>query len=102
MTYKVIATAEAGREWNEAADRYEGRDSGVGSRFDDELQAFLRTLAQDPERFQLATKLARKAKMPKPWPYSVYYAVSMELQTVIILAIWHGARNPIRLYQRLK
>ena len=55
MTFSVIAEAEARREWNEAVDWYEERETGAGWRFDDELEAFLQTLAQDPERFRLAT-----------------------------------------------
>jgi hypothetical protein len=32
MTFKVIADAEAKLEWNEAVDRYEERETGVGLR----------------------------------------------------------------------
>ena len=39
MTFSVIAEAEARREWNEAVDWYEERETGAGWRFDDELQA---------------------------------------------------------------
>ncbi len=102
MTFRVIAEAEAKREWNEAVDWYEARETGVGWRFDDELQAFLQTLARDPECFRLATSLTRKAKMPKPWPYSVYFTVNRQQREVKVLAIWHGARNPAELRRRLK
>jgi plasmid stabilization system protein ParE len=102
MTFKVIAEAEAKREWNDAVDWYESREPGVGWRFDDELQAFLQTLAHNPERFPRATPLTRKAKVPDPWPYSVYFTVNNECREVKILAVWHGARNPAELRRRLK
>ena len=102
MTFKVIADAEAKLEWNEAVDRYEERETGVGLRFDDELQMFLQSLAQDPERFRPATTLTRKAKMPEPWPYSIYFTVNFEHREVKVLAVWHGARNPAELRRRLK
>ena len=102
MTFNVIADAEAKREWNEAVDWYEERETGVGWRFDDELQAFLQTLFQDPERFRLATTLTRKARMPEPWPYSIYFTVNTEHREVKILAVWHGSRNPAELRRRLK
>jgi hypothetical protein len=38
MTFKVIAEADAKREWNEAVDWYEDCEVGVGLRFDDELR----------------------------------------------------------------
>ncbi len=102
MTFKVIAESEAKREWNEAVDWYEEREPGVGLRFDDDLRTFLQTLAQSPERFQLFTRLTRKAKVPSPWPHSVYFTISREHREVRVLAIWHGARNPAELRQRLK
>jgi plasmid stabilization system protein ParE len=102
MTFQVIAEAEAKREWNEAVDWYEGREKGVGWRFNDELQIFLSGLAHGPERFKLVTALTRRAKMPKPWPYSIYFAVNQHHREVKILAIWHGARNPAELRRRLK
>jgi plasmid stabilization system protein ParE len=102
MTFKVIAEAEAELEWNEAVDWYEGREPGVGLRFDDELRKFLQTLARDPERFRLATRLTRKAKVPGPWPYSVYFTVNHEQREVKVLAVWHGSRHPAELRRRLK
>ena len=102
MTFKVIAEAEAKREWNEAVDWYEASETGVGWRFDDELQAFLHTLAYNPERFRLAGRLTHKAKMPEPWPYSIYFTVDTAHREVKILAVWHGARNPAELRRRLK
>ena len=102
MTFKVIADAEAKLEWNEAVDRYEERETGVGLRFDDALRTFLQTLAQDPERFRRATALTRKAKMPEPWPYSIYFTVNIPHREVKVLAVWHGARNPAALRGRLE
>jgi plasmid stabilization system protein ParE len=102
MTFKVIAEAEARREWNEAVDWYEDREPGVGLRFDDALRTFLQTLAQNPERFHIFTRLTHKAKVPPPWPYAVYFTVNAEHREVKVLAIWHGARNPAELRRRLK
>jgi plasmid stabilization system protein ParE len=102
VTFKVIAEAEAKLEWNEAVDWYEKREPGVGLRFDDAVRAFLQTLARDPERFRFATRLTRKAKLPRPWPFSVYYTINEEFREVKVLAIWHGKRNPAELRPRLK
>jgi plasmid stabilization system protein ParE len=102
MTFRVIAEAQAGREWNDAVDWYETRQPGIGLRFDDALRTFLQTLSQNPERFRLCTKLTHKARVPKPWPYSVYFTVSTEHGEVKVLAVWHDARNPSELERRLK
>jgi len=102
MTFKVIAEAAAKKDWNEAVDWYEGREPGVGLRLDDEIRAFLQTLDRQPERFPHATRLTYKAKMPRPWPFSVYFTINTEFREVKVLAIWHGARNPAQLRRRLK
>lgn len=102
MTFKVIAEAQAKREWNEAVDWYEDQQSGVGLRFDNALRTFLNTLSQNPERFRLYTRLTHKAKVPRPWPYSVYFTISTTHREVKVLAIWHDARNPVELRRRLK
>ncbi len=102
MTFKVIADGQAKLEWNEAVDWYEQRERGIGLQFDDELRRFLQTLARNPERFRLATRLTRKARMPEPWPYSIYFTINQEHREVKVLAIWHGSRNPVELRRRLK
>ena len=102
MTFKVIAEAAAKKDWNEAVAWYEKREPGVGLRFDDALRTFLHTLSREPERFPLATRLTRKAKIPRPWPYSAYFVINTEFREVKVLAIWHGARKPSALRRRLK
>jgi plasmid stabilization system protein ParE len=102
MRFKVIAEAEAKRDWHEAVLWYEGREAGAGLRLDDAIRNFLQTLSRQPERFRLATRLTRKAKIPSPWPYSVYFVINTEFREVKVLAIWHGARNPAELRRRLK
>lgn len=102
MTFKVIAEAEAKRDWNEAVEWYEGREHGVGLQLDDAIRDFLQTLSREPELFRFATRLTRKAKIPAPWPYSVYFVINTEFREVKVLAIWHGARNPAELRRRLR
>jgi len=96
MTFKVIAEAEAKRDWNDL------RQPGVGLRFDGAIRTFLQTLANQPDRFRLATRLTRLARMPKPWPYLVYLTINREFREVKVLSIWHCKRNPAELRKRLK
>jgi plasmid stabilization system protein ParE len=102
MTFRVVIEGEAEQEFAEAVDFYDRREPGVGQRFAHELRAFFKTVCDDPKRFPLASRLTRKAKMPKPWPYSVYFAIKRETSEVVISTIWHGARNPVELRRRLK
>jgi plasmid stabilization system protein ParE len=102
MTFRVVIEQEAEKEFAEAVNFYDKREPGVGQRFAHELRAFFESVCEDPERFPLATRLTRKAKLPKPWPYSVYFAIKRDTSEVVISTIWHGARNPDKLRQRLK
>ena len=102
MSFRVVIEEEAEREFAEAVAFYDKHEPGVGQRFASELQAFCKTVCQDPERFPFASRLTRKAKLPKPWPYSVYFVVKRETSEIIISTIWHGSRNPLELRQRLK
>ena len=102
MSFRVVIEEEAEREFADAVRFYDDRMPGLGQRFARELQAFFKIVCKDPERFRLVGRLARKAKVPGPWPYSVYFVIKRETAEVIISTIWHGARNPAELRRRLK
>ena len=102
MTFNVIVEAEAQQDWQEAALFYEEREPEVGSRFNVAVREMLHTLSHEPGRFRSATSLTHKAKMPPPWPHSIYFTINKQHREVKILAIWHGARNPAELRRRLR
>jgi plasmid stabilization system protein ParE len=102
MSFRVVIEEEAEQEFAGAVNFYDEREPGVGQRFAKELRAFFITVCQDPERFPFASRLTQKAKMPEPWPYSVYFVVKHQTSEVIISTIWHGSQNPARLRRRLK
>jgi plasmid stabilization system protein ParE len=102
MTFKVIVEAEAERDWHEAVMWYDEREPEVSHRLNIALRELLNLLADHPERYLRATPRTRKAKVPPPWPYSVYFTINTEHHEVKVLALWHGARNPAELRRRLK
>lgn len=102
MTFRLLIEEEAEWEFNEAVNFYDGRQPGLGQRFALELREFLRTVCKNPERFRPVSRLTRKAKLPKPWPYSVFFVVKQDTSEIIISTIWHDSRNPAELRQRLK
>ena len=91
--FTVITEAEAEREWHQAVAYYEERQPGVGLRLNDRIRAVLQTLAREPERFPLATRLTRKTKILGRWPYSLYFTVNAEQQEVTVLAICASTRG---------
>ncbi len=102
MSFRVIIEAAAELEFAEAVAFYEEREPGLGQKFAREVYQAFQKVSQDPERFPLASRLTRKAKIPPPWPYAIYFAVKSATQQVVISTVWHGARNPAELRRRLK
>jgi plasmid stabilization system protein ParE len=102
MTFTVIVESDAERDWHEAVAFYDEREAGVSHRFNIAVREMLHTLSRIPERFRLYTRLTHKAKMPRPWPHSVYFTIDRAYREVKVVAIWHGARNPAELRRRLK
>ena len=102
MTFRVVIEEEAEREFAEAVDFYDGREPGVGQRFARDLRAFFKVVCKNPERFRMVSRLTRKARLPKPWPYSVFFVIKPAASEIIISTIWHDSRNPAGLRRRLK
>jgi plasmid stabilization system protein ParE len=102
MSFRVVIEGEAEREFIEAVHFYDARQPGLGQRFARDLHAFFRIVSQNPERFRPVGRLARKARLPKPWPYSIFFVIKSETSEVIISTIWHDSRNPAELRQRLE
>lgn len=102
MSFRVVIEEEAEREFAEAVNFYDERERGLGQKFAYEVRNAFRKVCENPKRFPFASRLTRKAKMPPPWPYSIYFAVKSETAEVVISTVWHGARNPAELRRRLK
>jgi plasmid stabilization system protein ParE len=101
VTFRVVIEKEAEREFSEAVDFYDGREPGLGQRFARDVQDGFRKVCDDPERFPRAGRRARKAKILH-WPYSVYFAIKPQAAEIVIVAVWHGSRDPGQLRRRLE
>ena len=102
MTYRVVIEGQAEREFVEAVNFYDARKPGLGQRFARDVPSFFREVCKRPERFRLVSRLTRKATMPKPWPYSIYFTIKDATREVVISTIWHVSRNPAELRRRIK
>jgi plasmid stabilization system protein ParE len=101
MSFRVVYDSEATFEFREAVAWYETRSEELGVRFILEVDRVVAAISEQPFRFSKAGRNARKAKVPDPWPYSVYYVINREHLEIKVLAIWHGSRNPAALRRRL-
>jgi plasmid stabilization system protein ParE len=101
MTFRVIFKAEAEGEFNEAIAWYDSHTDGVGQRFAREVRATLSEAAKDCARFPFAGPTTQKIKM-LDWPYSIYFTLLENPPVMIVVSVFHGARNPAELRRRLK
>lgn len=90
---------EAKVDFLEAITWYERQVPGLGRDFAQEVfQAVKRARAQ-PKLFPQVRGRARKIRLKRFRPYTIYFAVKEN--DFAVLAVFHGARNPDELMRRL-
>lgn len=98
----LIIRHEADEEFYLACADLETEVPGLGVRFANEVQRTLRQIARDPERERvrmLREHEYRRVNL-KSFPYFVAYI--FEEETVFVIAISHGHRDPEHWLERLE
>lgn len=98
MTYRLLVRPQAAAEPAEAVDWYEQRSKGLGSEFLRSVDAAPAQIARNPLQYQVVMGQARRAPLRR-FPYSLIYTVFE--REVVILACFHGSRDPRRLQGRI-
>jgi plasmid stabilization system protein ParE len=101
MKFRVVFDTEAEAEIREAIEWYDSQTSGVGQRFASEVRAALSEATDNPRRFAFAGPTTQKIKV-LGWPYSLYFTLLENQAQLIVISVFHGARNPEELRRRLK
>lgn len=100
MNPRLVFRPDARLEFIEAIARYEGECPGLGREFAREVIRALKRARQQPEVFRRVRGRARKIRLRRFKAYSIYFAAKGEITAV--LSVFHGARNPAELRQRLR
>ena len=90
MKPSTFVRPEAQTDIKEAAQWYEMRELGLGTRFITEVRTTLQHIADNPLRFPLIDEDVRRALLHK-FPYSVYFV--NESESVVIFAVIHQHRR---------
>lgn len=93
--FKRVARAE----FDDAIAFYEKRELGLGLRFENATNTVLERIRKNPEHFFKLTHSVHKARVPK-FPHSIYFTEVAE--QIIVVSVYHGARNPDELKRRLR
>lgn len=91
MTREVRLREEADRDLTEAALWYELHGAGLGHQFLDETLRVLASIADHPFMYPLVWRETRRALMNR-FPFGIYFRMSDE--TIVVVAVMHGSRNP--------
>lgn len=91
MSHPVILRRIAEVEYFHAIEWYELEQTGLGIRFEREVQATLAAIADRPEAFAFATREIREAKVDG-FPYVVYYLI--QIRRIDVLSVFHQSRDP--------
>ena len=91
MSLPLVFRSPAQTEFDDAAAWYEGQRAGLGSDFVAEVQQVLDTIANQPDRYPIASGDVREAPVSR-FPFCVYYRVKPD--KVVVIAVFHTSRNP--------
>lgn len=94
---QVVFRKQARLEFDEAGDWYEKECLGLGMEFMAEIHLLLQRIATTPEQFPMLYRDVRKA-VARRFPYCIYFRERD--QKIVVLAVFHSARNPAVWQQR--
>lgn len=97
MTLELIIRPEAEEEMAEAYDWYERLVDGLGAEFLLNVDATMNAILRNPQQFSVVYKNLRRA-LTRRFPYQVLFVV--EDSRIIVIAVFHGKRNPKRWQER--
>jgi len=98
VTSRLVFRPEANLEINEAAEWYEARGQGLDVEFLRVLDACIESIRRDSMLYPVVHGEARRAVLRR-FPYSVIYAVRED--EIVVIACFHGRRDPKRWQDRL-
>ena len=95
---QVIFTPAARAELIDAEDWYENRLPGLGTRFREELGETVLRMRENPHQFPVVLRDVHRARLHK-FPYGLFFRV--ETNTLVVIACFHGSRDPQRWERRV-
>ena len=92
MLYRIIVSPRAQSEIIKAIDFYALDSLDAPGNFVRQLQKVYETLTSNPF-FRLQYKSVRSLKIKK-FPYSIYYTIDEDINSIRVLSCFHNKRNP--------
>ncbi|MGO9127688.1 MAG: type II toxin-antitoxin system RelE/ParE family toxin [Terriglobales bacterium] len=97
MTFPVVWIPEADADLREARKWYDDIRRDLGERFALAVEATVEAIAENPLQFPVVYRGRRRAGVRR-FPYGVFFEV--QEQRIVVMACFHGKRNPKRWQRR--
>ena len=97
--HQIVFRRQARRELDEAGDWYEQERIGLGHEFFAEIEHLLLRITSNPEQFPIWYRGTRKA-VARRFPYCIYFREKN--QHIVVVGVFHSARNPAVWKNRVK
>ena len=91
MTATLVVQPEAEADLDEAFHWYEARRIGLGHEFLEEVSRAFTRIAEQPLRYTLVHREARRVLLRR-FPYAAFYVARVD--RVFVLAVLHQRRSP--------
>ena len=98
MTIDIRLRAEAESDLTEAASWYEDQNPELGHRFLDQIELVFSAIKKAPRSYPIVHRNIRRAMVSR-FPFGVYFLIEPGL--IIVIAIIHARRNPLRWKNRV-
>jgi plasmid stabilization system protein ParE len=95
--FAAVFTPAARAELIDAQDWYEGEASGLGRRFQSEIDCAVERMTANPLQFPTVFKNVRRA-LVRRFPYALFFTI--EGDTLLVIACFHASRDPRQWQQR--
>lgn len=94
MVFKIVISALAEYEIEEAIEFYESRSKGLGKQFLEYFKGYLKILKANPELFSIKKPPFYRELPLKKFPFVIIYEIFQN--EVVIYSVFHTSRNPIK------
>lgn len=91
MSLTVVLRAAARKEFDEAADWYDGQQAGSGKRFTAAVGKVFQLVSDFPRIGTLVHRDIRRVVVQK-YPYCVYYRERHQM--IVVTSVFHTSRDP--------
>lgn len=99
MSFKVHLRPEAEADVEEAAIWYEKQRQSLGNEFLDEVLKSIKLISRNPKHYPVIYRQTRRMVIQR-FPFNIYYR--FEVDSIVVIAILHGSRDPNRWKERVK